>query len=94
MIKLTLSLAYNVAKVVFFSLFLILNFCMCLFLQKIKTPWKDIWTSVPLWALLICHLGQNWGYWMLLTMLPDYLNHVFKFNITSVSILYSYLSSF
>ncbi|XP_046680594.1 putative inorganic phosphate cotransporter isoform X1 [Homalodisca vitripennis] len=51
--------------------------------STMRTPWRDIVTSVPLWALLIAHLGQNWGFWMLLTMLPNYLSHVLGFNIKS-----------
>uniref|UniRef100_A0A1B6KV19 Putative inorganic phosphate cotransporter n=1 Tax=Graphocephala atropunctata TaxID=36148 RepID=A0A1B6KV19_9HEMI len=49
--------------------------------HKLKTPWKSIVTSVPLWALLITQLGQNWGYWMFLTQLPNYFSHVLNFNI-------------
>uniref|UniRef100_A0A1B6JQ30 Major facilitator superfamily (MFS) profile domain-containing protein n=1 Tax=Homalodisca liturata TaxID=320908 RepID=A0A1B6JQ30_9HEMI len=49
--------------------------------KTLPTPWWDIATSVPLWSLLIAHLGQNWGYWMLLTELPSYFSHVLGFNI-------------
>ncbi|XP_046680576.1 putative inorganic phosphate cotransporter [Homalodisca vitripennis] len=51
--------------------------------NKLVTPWKSVLTSVPLWALLLTHLGQNWGYWMLLTELPNYFSHVLNFNIKS-----------
>ncbi|XP_046680580.1 putative inorganic phosphate cotransporter [Homalodisca vitripennis] len=49
--------------------------------KTLPTPWWDVATSVPLWSLLIAHLGQNWGYWMLLTELPSYFSHVLGFNI-------------
>uniref|UniRef100_A0A1B6M806 Putative inorganic phosphate cotransporter n=1 Tax=Graphocephala atropunctata TaxID=36148 RepID=A0A1B6M806_9HEMI len=49
--------------------------------NKLKTPWRSVLSSVPLWALLVTHLGQNWGYWMLLTQLPNYFSHVLDFNI-------------
>ncbi|KAG8330876.1 hypothetical protein J6590_053331 [Homalodisca vitripennis] len=51
--------------------------------HKLATPWKSVLTSVPLWALLLTHLGQNWDYWMLLTELPNYFSHVLNFNIKS-----------
>ncbi|KAK9300538.1 hypothetical protein QLX08_006865 [Tetragonisca angustula] len=46
-----------------------------------KTPWKAIFTSVPMWALIIVHCGQNWGYWTLITELPTYMNDILKFNL-------------
>lgn len=52
--------------------------------QKLKIPWKHIFTSVPMWAIIIAHCGQNWGYWMLLTEIPSYLNGVLKFDIQKV----------
>ena len=50
-----------------------------------KTPWKAIFTSVPMWALIIVHCGQNWGYWTLITELPTYMNDILKFNLKEVS---------
>lgn len=49
--------------------------------KKLPTPWKQIFTSVPMWALIVAHCGQNWGYWTLLTEMPTYLNSVLDFNI-------------
>ncbi|KOX74622.1 Putative inorganic phosphate cotransporter [Melipona quadrifasciata] len=46
-----------------------------------RTPWKAIFTSVPMWALVIVHCGQNWGYWTLITELPTYMNDILKFNL-------------
>ncbi|KAL0113305.1 hypothetical protein PUN28_012453 [Cardiocondyla obscurior] len=49
--------------------------------KKMKTPWKEIFTSIPMWALIIVHSGQNWGYWTLLTEIPSYMTDVLNFNI-------------
>ncbi|KAG7208912.1 hypothetical protein KM043_015092 [Ampulex compressa] len=49
--------------------------------EKLSVPWKDIFTSVPMWALIIAHCGQNWGYWTLLTEMPSYMNAVLNFKI-------------
>ncbi|XP_012255380.2 putative inorganic phosphate cotransporter isoform X2 [Athalia rosae] len=50
--------------------------------EKLRTPWKAIFTSVPLWALIIVHCGQNWGYWTLLTEMPSYMNSILLFDIS------------
>ncbi|XP_035729805.1 putative inorganic phosphate cotransporter [Vespa mandarinia] len=49
--------------------------------EKLRTPWKEIFTSIPMWALIIVHCGQSWGYWTLLTEMPTYLNSVLGFDI-------------
>ena len=46
-----------------------------------KTPWKAIFTSVPMWALIIVHCGQNWGYWTLITEMPTYMAAVLRYDI-------------
>ncbi|XP_015110144.1 putative inorganic phosphate cotransporter [Diachasma alloeum] len=46
-----------------------------------KTPWLAILTSPPFWALLIAHCGQKWGYYMLLTEIPIYMDGALGFNI-------------
>lgn len=46
--------------------------------QKLRMPWKEIFTSLPMWALIIVHCSQNWGYWTLLTEMPSYFTGVMK----------------
>ncbi|KAJ8974700.1 hypothetical protein NQ317_015229 [Molorchus minor] len=55
--------------------------------EKIPTPWKAIFTSLPFWAILISHCGQNWGYWTLFTEIPAYMENILKFNIATNSTL-------
>nr|XP_018898759.1 PREDICTED: putative inorganic phosphate cotransporter isoform X3 [Bemisia tabaci] len=64
--------------------------------KAFKTPWRSIVTSGPLWALLISHCGQNWGFWTLLTQIPSYVNAVFGVNIKKSGFLSAlpYASSF
>lgn len=52
---------------------------------KRQTPWVDIFTSLPMWAVIIAHCGQNWGFFTLLTEMPSYMNSILKFDLTSVS---------
>ncbi|XP_058803237.1 putative inorganic phosphate cotransporter isoform X2 [Phymastichus coffea] len=51
--------------------------------KKLRTPWNEIFTSLPMWALIIVHCGQNWGFWMLLTEMPTYMSDIVGFSIKS-----------
>ncbi|KAG7198816.1 hypothetical protein KM043_001788 [Ampulex compressa] len=44
-------------------------------------PWKSIVTSLPFWAILIAHMGQNYGYETLMTKLPTYMKQILHFDI-------------
>jgi hypothetical protein len=48
-------------------------------------PYKKIATSMPFWAILVAHCGQNWGFYMLLTQLPTYMKNVLGFDVKTVS---------
>lgn len=51
-------------------------------------PWASILKSMPFWAIMAAHIGQNYGYETLMTELPTFMKQVLKFNIKSVSIYY------
>ncbi|KAF7287841.1 hypothetical protein GWI33_000194 [Rhynchophorus ferrugineus] len=53
------------------------------------TPWKSIFTSIPLWALFATQLGFNYCFWTMLTQIPMYMNFVMNFNIKQNSVLSS-----
>lgn len=36
---------------------------------------------MPVWATTIAHIGNSWGFWLLLTEMPTYINSVLKFDI-------------
>ncbi|XP_034234222.1 putative inorganic phosphate cotransporter [Thrips palmi] len=46
-----------------------------------KVPWKAILTSPPALSLLVVHCGQNFGHWMLLTEMPNFMKTKLHFNI-------------
>ncbi|CAH2005198.1 unnamed protein product [Acanthoscelides obtectus] len=52
-----------------------------------RTPWKKIFTSKPVWSILLTQSGQNWGFWLLLTEIPNYMSNIMNFNIKSNSVL-------
>jgi ACS family sodium-dependent inorganic phosphate cotransporter-like MFS transporter 5 len=55
--------------------------------QPLPTPWAKILTSCPVWAILVAHCGQNWGFWTLMTEIPTYMDKVMSFEIKSNSYL-------
>lgn len=48
-------------------------------------PWKSLVRSMPFYAILLAHLGQNYGYETLMTELPTYMKQVLRFSIKAVS---------
>lgn len=46
-----------------------------------KTPYTSIATSLPFYAILFAHMGQNYGYETLMTELPTYMKSVLKFSL-------------
>ncbi|CAH1100632.1 unnamed protein product [Psylliodes chrysocephalus] len=55
--------------------------------EHLPTPWKDILKSLPFWAILICHFGDLWGFWTMLTEIPTYLDKILKYDIAANSTL-------
>ena len=65
---------------------LIINF---FFEQDIsRIPWKAIFTSLPVWAIVVAHFTENWGFYTMLTELPSYLKHRLHFDLSRVSIFF------
>lgn len=54
--------------------------------QKPKVPWTKLLTSIPFWAVIIAHFGNNWGFLMVLTLLPTYFERILGLNIKKVII--------
>ncbi|CAL1262079.1 unnamed protein product, partial [Larinioides sclopetarius] len=50
-------------------------------IEKKDTPWKDIFTSLPVWAVTIAHFGHAFGFSVLLTEMTTYLNGILHFDI-------------
>jgi hypothetical protein len=38
-----------------------------------------------MWAVVIAHYGQNWGFWTLLTEMASCMNSILKFDLKAVS---------
>ncbi|KAG4066669.1 hypothetical protein HA402_007305 [Bradysia odoriphaga] len=50
-------------------------------------PFKAILTSLPFYAILLAHMGQNYGYETLMTELPTYMKQVLRFSLKENGIL-------
>uniref|UniRef100_A0A6P7FS33 Putative inorganic phosphate cotransporter n=1 Tax=Diabrotica virgifera virgifera TaxID=50390 RepID=A0A6P7FS33_DIAVI len=55
--------------------------------QKLTVPWKEIVKCRPFWALFLAQVGQIWGYNTLLTEMPNYMNKVMGFQMSSNGLL-------
>jgi len=55
--------------------------------QVQKIPWYDIMKSVHVWAIIVAHFAENWGYYTLLTSLPTYLKLILKFDLQKTGFL-------
>jgi len=55
--------------------------------KKLTIPWGSIFTSMPFWAIFVAHIGQCWGFYVLLTDLPTYMKTVLHFDLKSNSLL-------
>jgi len=59
-------------------------FVVRLFQGPVRVPWLSFAKCLPLYALAVAHFTFNWGYYTLLTCLPQYFKHILQFDIKSV----------
>ncbi|XP_071526824.1 putative inorganic phosphate cotransporter [Panulirus ornatus] len=57
--------------------------------QPGRTPWKSFLTSVPLWAAHTSQMGSMFGFNLLLTQLPTYMDNILGFSIETNGLLSS-----
>lgn len=55
--------------------------------QTQSTPWRQIITSLPLWALVAGKIGHDWGFYTMVTDLPKYMSNVLHFSIQANGLL-------
>ncbi|KAK7078544.1 hypothetical protein SK128_007130, partial [Halocaridina rubra] len=44
--------------------------------KTLDVPWHSILTSTPFLIVIVTHIGNNWGFYCLLTELPTYLKNI------------------
>lgn len=50
-----------------------------------KVPWRHVLTSLPVWAIVAAHFGQNWGFYTMLTEMPTYMKNILHYDIKANS---------
>ena len=50
-------------------------------------PYLKIFTSIPVWSLVVTFIGSGWGYFTLLNEMPTYLNNIQHLNLGAVSFI-------
>ncbi|XP_018906661.2 sialin isoform X2 [Bemisia tabaci] len=55
--------------------------------KKVPVPWKNIVTSMPVWAIVCAHFCENWGFYTLLTQLPTFMKDTLNFNLAESGFL-------
>lgn len=53
-------------------------------------PWREMLTSRPVWAIIIAHFTENWGFYTLLTSLPMFLRDVLEYDLDTAGFLASF----
>ncbi|XP_054263377.1 vesicular glutamate transporter 1-like [Macrosteles quadrilineatus] len=56
---------------------------------KIHHPWGKILTSMPVWAIVVAHTCENWGYYTLITQLPTFMRETLNFEIEKAGFISS-----
>lgn len=55
--------------------------------KETKVPWKEIFTSGPVWITVLAQWGGAWGFLTLMTQAPTYFNFIHGWNIHATGIL-------
>ena len=50
-------------------------------MMNVRHPWKDIFRSPAVWAIVASHFSENWGFYTLLTNLPKFLKESLNFQV-------------
>ncbi|KAK6620915.1 hypothetical protein RUM43_011214 [Polyplax serrata] len=48
---------------------------------KVTHPWGQILKSPPVWAIVMAHFSENWGFYTLLTQLPSFMNDTLNYKV-------------
>ncbi|XP_065360993.1 sialin-like [Calliphora vicina] len=55
--------------------------------NSVRTPWKDIFTSRPVWMNVIAQWASIWGLFTLMTQSPTYFKVIHNWDIRTIGIL-------
>ena len=46
------------------------------------TPWAQVFTSMPVWAIIVANFARSWTFYLLLITQPKYFKEVFNMSLT------------
>ena len=49
-----------------------------------RVPWRKVFASKEVWALIIAQFCQSWGFWLVVTWLPTYYKDLFHVDIQNL----------
>ena len=49
-------------------------------------PWRSLAKSRPVWAIVVAHFCNNWGFYTLLACLPTFIHQTLGFDLETVSL--------
>ena len=52
-----------------------------------NTPWKKVFTSMPVWAIIVANFARSWTFYLLLITQPKYFKDIFHMNLSEGSTL-------
>ncbi|XP_059083587.1 sialin-like isoform X2 [Tigriopus californicus] len=55
--------------------------------SMMSPPWKKMMTSRAVWAIIIAHFAENWGFYTLLTGLPMFMRDVLGYKLDAAGFL-------
>merc|ERR1719186_2207040 len=56
---------------------------------NLVTPWRNIFTSIPVWGIVLGHTASNWGNYTLNQQLATYLTNVLRYSLSFTGLLAS-----
>ena len=51
------------------------------------TPWASVFTSLPVWAIIVANFARSWTFYLLLITQPKYFKEVYNMNVAEGSTL-------
>ncbi|NXF28284.1 VGLU1 protein, partial [Rhodinocichla rosea] len=54
---------------------------------QLATPWRQFFTSMPVYAIIVANFCRSWTFYLLLISQPAYFEEVFGFEISKVGLL-------
>ncbi|XP_045611949.2 sialin isoform X1 [Procambarus clarkii] len=59
----------------------------CVAKPPVAVPWREMATSLPVWALLLCDAGNSFGFSVYFSYLPTYIQNILGFSIQENGLL-------